>query len=395
VCGLKNGEMLGGRYELADVLGQGGMGEVREARDLRLGRAVAIKTLRPGLAGRPEVRRRFEAEARSAARLTHPHVVAVHDVGEEDGVPFIVMERVSGPGLEREMAAGPMDPARVREVGTGILAALGAAHAAGVVHRDVKPANVLLAADGSVKVADFGIAKALDNPGADGTTAELDLTGDGQLVGTLAYMAPERVGGAPASVQSDLYSVGVILYEALAGTRPFAADTPMSLCWAVHQGDHEPLATRRPGLDPALVAVVERAMARRPEDRFATAADMAGALAATGMPSPEPAEADATMAAGPETQVLRHALRPPQAGAPEGPAPPPRSRTPRPLVLAAVALCLLAAWFMSGLVDGGEASPPAQARPPDGSPATTAVPAGGIPVPLDDALSHLERMVVR
>jgi len=387
VCGVKNGEMLGGRYELAEVLGRGGMGEVRAARDLRLGRLVAIKMLRPDLAGRPEVRRRFEAEARAAARLAHPHVVAVHDVGEEDGVPFIVMERVSGPGLEREMAAGPLDPDRVREVGAGVLAALGAAHAAGIVHRDVKPANVLLAADGSVKVADFGIAKALDNPDADGATSELDLTADGQLIGTLAYMAPERVDGTPASVQSDLYSVGVILYEALAGTRPFEADTPMSLCWAVHQGHHEPLATLCPGLDPGLGAVVERAMSRLPEARFATAAEMAAALAATGMPAPEPSEADATISARSETQVLR---RPPPVPdqtpappAPAAPVPTHRPRTRRPLVLAAVALGLLGAWFVSGLGEQDESPPPADARPAS-SP---------IPPPLDDALSDLERLL--
>jgi serine/threonine-protein kinase len=377
---------------MAEVLGQGGMGEVRGARDLRLGRPVAIKTLRAGLAGKPEVRRRFEAEARAAARLSHPHVVAVHDVGEdEDGTPFIVMERLPGPDLEREMAAGPLDPARVREVGAGILAALGAAHAAGVVHRDVKPGNVLLTADGTVKVADFGIAKALDNPEGAGRTTEIDLTGDGQLIGTVAYMAPEQVEGTPASVQSDLYSVGVILYEALAGTRPFNADTPMRLCFAVQKGDYEPLATRRPGLDPALVAVVERAMARRPEDRFATAAEMAAALADTGAGAA--VESAPTVSLGPETRVLDQGPLPAAAPVTPSGAPARTRTTSRPVVLAVVALCLLAAWVVSGLGNDGDPAPPAQAGP-TATTATTAAPAAGaVPAPLDDALSHLEEVV--
>jgi serine/threonine protein kinase len=367
---------------MTEVLGQGGMGEVRGARDVRLGRPVAIKTLRAGLAGKPEVRRRFEAEARAAARLSHPHVVAVHDVGEEDGVPFIVMERLPGTGLERDMAAGPLEPARVREVGAGILAALGAAHADGVVHRDVKPGNVLLAADGTVKVADFGIAKALDHPDGGGRTTEVDLTGDGQLIGTVAYMAPERVEGTPASVQSDLYSVGVILYEALAGTRPFEAETPMSLCFAVQRGEYEPLATRRPGLPPALVAVVERAMARRPEDRFASAAEMAAALAAT--EAPPVVDSAPTVSVGPETRVLDH------APLPVPPPAPTRARIARPVVVVAVACALVGAWLLSGAGGDGEPARPAQG----GTPATTPAPAAGaIPAPLDDALSHLEEVV--
>ncbi len=389
MSGVKNDQVLAGRYELTEVLGQGGMGEVRAARDLRLGRPVAVKTLRPGLAGKGEVRRRFEAEARAAARLAHPNVVAVYDVGEEDGVPFIVMERLPGPGLEREMATGPIDPARVREVGTGILAALGAAHAAGIVHRDVKPANVLLAAEGAVKVADFGIAKALDHP--DGArTAELDLTGDGQLVGTVAYMAPERVGGAPASVQSDLYSVGVIFYEALTGSKPFDADTPISLCFAVHQGTYEPLAARRPGLDPGLVRVVERAMAKRPEDRFATAAEMAAALAEPTAPAAR--DSAPTISAGPETRVLRQAPLPAAAPAPAA-VPTPRPRRSPAVVVATIVLCLLAAWFVSGLGRADEGSGTAGNRPAAaGGTATTVAPAGPIPAPLDDALSHLEEV---
>ncbi|MGH9041974.1 MAG: serine/threonine-protein kinase, partial [Acidimicrobiia bacterium] len=321
----------------------------------------------------------------------HPHVVAVHDVGEEHGVPFIVMERLPGPGLEQEMGSGPMEPARARQVGAGTLAALGAAHAAGIVHRDVKPANLLLTADGTVKVADFGIAKALDNP--DGaTTAELDLTGPDQLVGTVAYMAPERVGGLPASVQSDLYSVGVILYEALTGVKPFTGDTPMSLCWAVHQGEYEPLLLRRPDLHPGLAAVIERAMAHRPEDRFATAAEMATALAAT---AAEPVRPDSapTVALGPETTVLPGF---PPASSPAGATPnPTRTRTRRPAVAAAVAVCLITAWFVSGVGDGGQAPREAEAGTtnPVADPTTITGPSGNVPALLDDAISDLEQVV--
>jgi serine/threonine-protein kinase len=204
-------------------------------------------------------------------------------------------------------------------------------------------------------------------------------------------MAPERVGGAPAGVQSDLYSVGVMLYEALAGTKPFVADTPMSLCMAVHQGEHEPLAARCPGLDPALAAVVQRAMARRPEDRFTTAAEMAAALSGTATPPSLPDSAP-TVAVGHDTRLLNQA-RMPQAPNPAPPPAPTRSRKPHLVVLATVALCLMAAWFVSGLGGDGGSSPPADARPAAEDSRATTVPAGGIPAPLDDALSDLEQVV--
>src|SRR5688572_19545745 len=191
------------------------MAEVRAGWDRRLGRAVAVKTLLPDLAEQPAVRRSFEGEARAAARLAHPNAVAVFDVGEEEGVPFLVLEQVMGPTLEQELAGGRLDAGRVRRLGTELLAALGAAHAAGLVHRDVKPANVLMTPDGSAKVADFGIAKAAVDGDADAT--RMDHTATGHVLGTVAYMAPERLAGQPATVQSDLYSVGVVLYEALTG----------------------------------------------------------------------------------------------------------------------------------------------------------------------------------
>src|SRR5205085_5453763 len=181
---------LADRYQLRGLIGRGGMGEVWAARDLRLERDVAVKRLSPHLASEPGVRERFEAEARAAAGLNHPNVVAVFDSGEHDGVPFLVMELLPGRTLADELADGPLAPERARRIGAEVAAALAASHAAGVLHRDVKPGNVLLAADGTAKVGDFGIAK---------STEGLDLTTTGTIVGTAAYLAPERLAGAPAT----------------------------------------------------------------------------------------------------------------------------------------------------------------------------------------------------
>jgi serine/threonine-protein kinase len=280
---VTDGQVLAGRYEIGAVLGRGGMAEVRAAWDLRLSRAVAVKTLLPGLAEQPIVRQRFDGEARAAAQLAHPNAVAVFDVGEENGVPFLVMEQVMGPTLEEEMKRGPLDDARLRRLGGELLGALGAAHSAGLVHRDVKPANVLMAPDGSAKLGDFGIAKALVDE--EGPVLPVEHTTAGQVMGTMAYMAPERLAGRPATVQSDIYSVGVVLYEGLSGTRPFAAPTPVAMVHAIDQASPAPLRQCRPGLDPALVATVERAMDRNPERRFASAAAMSAALRASAEPS--------------------------------------------------------------------------------------------------------------
>ena len=252
--------MLADRYQLTRIVGRGGMGEVWAARDIRLGRDVAVKRLSPHLASEPGVRERFDVEARAAAGLNHPNVVAVFDSGEHEGIPFLVMELLPGRTLADELVDGPLDPARARQVGGEVLAALAASHAAGILHRDVKPGNVLLGADGAVKVADFGIAK---------STEALDLTTTGTIVGTAAYLAPERLAGQPATAQADLYAVGVLLYEALSGQKPYAADTPMGLLRAVEAQDPVPLAEARPGLDPSLVAIVERAMDPDPSRRFA------------------------------------------------------------------------------------------------------------------------------
>ena len=284
--------VIGGRYEVGELLGRGGMAEVYAGIDRRLERPVAIKLLQESMAARPDVRTRFEAEARAAATLTQPHAVAVYDTGEHEGVPFIVMERLPGHTLADRIAAGTLPPEDVRAIAVQVLGALGAAHAAGIVHRDVKPGNVLVATDGSVKIADFGIAKSID--------VASDLTGTGQVLGTPAYLAPEQVEGRGASPASDIYALGVVLYEALTGQKPFGGTTPVAVAQAVVVGDHRPLAELRPDIDKPLVDAVERAMARDPEQRFPSAASMAAALSVL---PPTLAAADAVPRAD-DTQVL-------------------------------------------------------------------------------------------
>ena len=288
--------MLSDRYRLGEPLGRGGMADVVAGFDERLRRDVAVKLLRPELAARADVRARFEAEARSAAKLVHPHVVAVFDSGEHEGTPFLIMERLSGETLADHIDGPSTDPAWVAGVGADVLAALSAAHAAGVIHRDVKPGNVLLDAQGRAKVADFGIAKSLEDFD--------DVTATSHVLGTPAYIAPERLEGATAAPAADIYGVGVTLYEALSGHKPFRGDTAVAVSVAVRTGDAVPLSEARPGLPPALVAVVERAMARDPARRFASADAMATALAASVATSALPANDETVAMDTSATQML-------------------------------------------------------------------------------------------
>ncbi|WP_231751016.1 serine/threonine-protein kinase, partial [Mycobacterium sp. NAZ190054] len=262
---MTGSETLAGRYELRDLLGCGGMAEVRDGWDTRLNRPVAVKLLLPNFNADPAARLRFQDEARSAAALSHPNIVAVHDFGEHDGRPFIVMERLPGRTLADLIAEVPLPAAQVRAMLDDVLAALDAAHTGGVLHRDIKPANILLSATGDrMQVADFGIAKS-------GGTAH---TMTGQIIGTLSYMSPERVAGAPASVTDDLYAVGVMGYEALLGRRAFPQDNPVALARAIMDAPPPPLAGLPTGADPVLAAVIDRAMSRDPRLRFGSAAQM-------------------------------------------------------------------------------------------------------------------------
>ena len=281
--------VLGGRYEIGPLLGRGGMADVYDAVDTRLNRAVAVKVLRPAMASRPDVRRRFEDEGRAAARLSHSNVVAVFDTGEDDGVPWIVMERLSGESLASRLVPGqPLETDWVLQMAGDVLGALSAAHAAGVVHRDIKPGNILIGDDGCAKVTDFGIAKSVEAVG-DSTTA-------GLLLGTPRYLSPERVDGKASTASSDIYALGVVLYEALTGRRAYEGDTPVTVAHAVKSSAPPPLSELRPDLPADLIALVDKAMARDPAERFATAREMAGALAAVqGEPFVDDAGADATV----------------------------------------------------------------------------------------------------
>jgi serine/threonine-protein kinase len=376
-----SGEVIHDRYEVGSVIGSGGMAVVHDGWDRRLERNVAVKLMRPDVAHQPAVRERFEAEARTAARLVHPNVVSVFDSGEWDGLPFIVMERLPGESLYDRMRRGPLPPEEVGRMALEVLAALDAAHGSGVLHRDIKPANILATPSGHWKVADFGIAKALE--------AESDATLAGLVVGTPAYLPPERRMGAPASVESDLYALGVVMYEALAGRRPFegADDTvPAAL---VPSGPPPALPWGQRG-DPPLEPAIRAALATDPSSRFHSAGEMAegirsghGAIGG-GTTGTEPAGGEPTAligAAGPATEVLpvtRSAPggRPPArrtaaaGGAAAAPAPP-RHR-PGWMAAATVVLVLLAGGLTYLAVARGGSTTPSPSSSVPATATTTA-----------------------
>ena len=249
------------------------MADVFAGVDLRLERSVAVKILHSAMAAQPDVRRRFEAEGRAAACVSHPNLVAVFDAGHDDGIYWIVMERLPGTTLADLMASGPLPEPEAVGLVLDVLGGLAAAHTAGVIHRDIKPSNVLLGSDGRAKLADFGIAKSLERRHGDMTATNL-------VVGTPAFVAPERIEGQPASVRSDIWSVGVVLYEALTGVRPFPGDGAMDVARAVTSVDPVPPRSIVPAISPGTSTAVMRALARRPEDRFPSTGALSAALQA-------------------------------------------------------------------------------------------------------------------
>ncbi|MCA1831853.1 MAG: Stk1 family PASTA domain-containing Ser/Thr kinase [Actinomycetota bacterium] len=289
---MKEAALIGKRYRLDELLAEGGMGEVWRAHDELLDRPVAVKILRRSLSADPLVAERFRREARAAASLSHPNMANVYDYVEEADAPGIVMELVEGQTLADCIAEkAPMDVTEAVTLIDQVLDALDAAHATGVVHRDVKPPNVMIGADGRAKVTDFGIARAL---------GESTLTETGTVLGSVHYVAPEQLHGGGAAPPGDLYATGVILYEMLTGKRPFEGETPVAI--AMSRLSKDPISPRawRKDLSPAMEAAIMRALERNPVDRYATAMEMRAAIdtAATGRPpaKPEPAaKMDGTM----------------------------------------------------------------------------------------------------
>jgi eukaryotic-like serine/threonine-protein kinase len=261
---------LAGRYVLEQLIDTGGMASVWRARDEVLARVVAVKILREDLASDPEFAKRFQREAVAAARLTHPNIVSVYDTGVDD-VSYIVMEHSEGRNLRVVMdERGPMEAEEAAALIVPVLSALAYAHENGLVHRDIKPANILVGDDRRVQVTDFGIAKA--------AFANTDLTTTGKALGTVRYLSPEQVQGSEVDGRSDLYSVGLVLYELLTGRVPFLAESDMAIAlMRLNQDPHPPRAFRG-GIPRDVEAVVLRAMARRPDDRFQSAESMKAAL---------------------------------------------------------------------------------------------------------------------
>ncbi|MEZ5203152.1 MAG: Stk1 family PASTA domain-containing Ser/Thr kinase [Acidimicrobiales bacterium] len=255
--------VLNGRYELHRRVGRGGMAEVYLARDRLLDRLVAIKILFPEFATDPAFVARFRREAQAAANLNHPNIVGVYDWGKERGTYYIVMEYVDGRSVSEIIRNdGPIEPKRAAGIAADVAAALGFAHRKGVVHRDVKPGNVLITAAGEVKVADFGIARAMT------ATSEDNLTQTGSVMGTATYFSPEQAQGKVVDARSDLYSLGVVLYEMACGKPPFSGDSPVAIAYQHVQEPIPPLVGRAPDVPADYQRIVERALAKDPDDRY-------------------------------------------------------------------------------------------------------------------------------
>ncbi|SDY23860.1 serine/threonine protein kinase [Modestobacter sp. DSM 44400] len=265
-------QVLGERYEIGGVLGRGGMAEVHRGRDLRLGREVAVKVLRNDLARDPSSQVRFRREAQAAASLNHPAIVAVYDTGEDrtatGATPYIVMEYVEGETLRDVLRReGRLSPERAMSLTADICAALDFSHRNGIVHRDVKPGNVMITPQGTVKVMDFGIARAVSDSAA-------TMTSTAAVIGTAQYLSPEQARGEGVDARSDVYSAGCLLYELGTGTPPFTGDSPVAVAYQHVREDPRTPSTINPAIPPELDAILLKAMSKNPANRYQSAADM-------------------------------------------------------------------------------------------------------------------------
>ncbi|WP_371497913.1 protein kinase [Kitasatospora sp. NBC_00374] len=406
------GRALNGRYELVEILGVGGMATVWRGIDRQLGRQVAVKVLNGGLADDPHFAERFGREARLAAMLVHPRVVMVFDSGVDQGSPYIVMELVQGRPLSHVVAdAGTLPLERAVGVAAAVCEALEAAHGQGLVHRDIKPGNIMITADGGVKVVDFGIARA-------GSSAAGRLTQNATVLGTAAYLSPEQATAGAVDARADLYAVGCVLVEMLTGAPPFDADTPVAIAYKHVTEYPVPVSVHRPDVPAALDAAVLRLLAKHPDGRPASAGQARAELLAA---VPGAHQADRTgelLGAGAATQVLPPVpagllAQPPtgpplMAQAPQAAAPAPRhpgerhtsvlppipfdppgdhagggppAPNRRPLVIAGAGVAAAAVAVVVAALSLGDSSGGAVAAPVSSSAATQAVPSASPAAP--------------
>lgn len=380
--------ILAGRYQIEELLGQGGMAQVYRATDQVLQREVAVKVLAAWLASDPLYVTKFRREAQAAAGLNHPGIVRVFDSGTEGDTHYIVMERVLGSTLQQVMTTqGTLPLDRIVEIACSVAEALSYAHGNGLVHRDVKPGNIMIDDAGGVRISDFGIAR----------TASQTLTLTGTVLGTATYISPEQARGEPADPRSDLYALGVVLYEMLAGRPPFAADNPMALAYKHIWEQPTPLDRIAPAVPPVLSAVVMHALEKDPDHRPQTAEDLRKELAGAGAADTEQIQPAATVA-DTEPLLARATAAAPRPAAPPGTtsgSPPPklteapragrRSRTSPLIALAAVGVVAVFLLFQALIGEPGtqpQGGPDGRAAP-SLSPSAAAPPSVAVDQPLD------------
>ena len=342
--------LFAGRYEVRSRLGLGGMAEVVLARDQVLGRLVALKLLAPALAADPVFVERFRREATAVASLNDPNVVVVYDHGVVDGQPFIAMEYIPGQTLKELIAEGaPMPPEVAAGYARQILAGLSAAHAVGIVHRDIKPQNLIVRGDGTLKVADFGVARSAE---------QTVLTQHGSVIGTADYLSPEQARGETAAAASDLYSVGVVLFELLTGNLPFTGEAALAIANQHVVAAAPPVREVNPAVPAQVARIVDRALEKDPRNRFESAARMMTALAAaTTADAPETLVAPTAVMAGDGGDAAAAATRVRPAAAPLSHRSPVRRLQPRAFTALAVLLALAVGAFAL-LTQGGDGPRP-------------------------------------